>query len=85
MTIIDDHNADTLNPAEILSITLKEIGIRIVELRKSQNISQQKLSELAKLDRAYLSAVENGKQNITLAALIKISCALGVPFNQLIF
>ena len=64
--------------------TLGEIGGRIHHYRKSQKMSQEKLAAGSGLDRAYISSVENGKQNVTIGALLKLSDALGVDLSDLI-
>ena len=63
---------------------LGRLGSRIQEIRQRKNLTQTDLSKLCGLDRAYLSAVENGKQNITIGALLKIAEALGVSRRDLL-
>ena len=41
---------------------LKKLGERIKQLRKEAGISQEKLAELAGLDRTYINSVENGSR-----------------------
>ncbi len=60
----------------LLSEVLIHLGQRVRQLRKEKGWSQQKLAEVAALDRTYLSAVEHGKQNLTLGAVLKIAQAL---------
>jgi DNA-binding XRE family transcriptional regulator len=64
---------------------LRELGERIRELRRARHWSQQQLGDAAGLDRTYVNAVEQGKQNLTLAAVLRIAAALGVPVDQLLF
>jgi transcriptional regulator with XRE-family HTH domain len=49
-----------------------------------KNWKQQQLALAAGLDRAYLSGVENGKQNLSLSALYKLARALDVPTQDLL-
>lgn len=63
---------------------LQALGQRVQALRKAQGWSQQKLAKAAKLDRTYISAVEHGKQNLTLGAIFKLADALGVPMAHLL-
>jgi methanogenic corrinoid protein MtbC1/DNA-binding Xre family transcriptional regulator len=70
--------------ANALYQTLGEIGAKIHHYRKSQKMSQEKLSAGSGLDRAYISSVENGKQNVTIGALLKLADALGVDLSDLI-
>lgn len=68
---------------DTLEEILKAIGLNIQNTRKSRSMSQVELAEIAGVDRAYISLIENGKQNITMAALYKFSEALGVPLVSL--
>lgn len=61
-----------------------EVGHLIRTERKSQNISQEGLAALAKIDRSYMGRIERGEVNITLKALWDISDALSIPAKQLI-
>ena len=60
------------------------IGQNIQDIRKSRGMNQGQLAEAAGVDRAYISLVENGKQNLTLAALVRLSEALSVPVSGVI-
>jgi transcriptional regulator with XRE-family HTH domain len=60
----------------------KKIGERIYQLRKEQNVSQEKLAEKADLDRTYVSSVERGKRNVSVINLEKISSALGCSLQE---
>lgn len=57
---------------------LKKLGERIKLLRKEANISQEKLAELAGLDRTYINSVENGRRNISIINIEKIAKALEI-------
>lgn len=50
-------------------------------LRKAKGISQLELAEITKLDRTYLSRVEQGKQNMTMTTLMTICDGLGVTLK----
>jgi methanogenic corrinoid protein MtbC1/DNA-binding XRE family transcriptional regulator len=63
---------------------LLELGERIREARKAKGLSQQELSATAGLDRTYLSAVERGRQNLTIGALLRIAKALDRPLEDLL-
>ena len=67
-----------------LSSYLEELGERIFALRKASGMSQQTLADSANLDRTYISAVEHGKQNVTIGAIVKLSTALKIPLKQLL-
>lgn len=59
-----------------------DVGNRIRELRKTLGISQEKLAEIAGIDRTYLASVENGKRNISIVNLEKIIVALNVTISD---
>ena len=59
------------------------IGGKVLEIRRSKGLNQGELATLAGVDRAYISLVENGKQNLTMAALFKLAEALGTSVNSL--
>ena len=60
------------------------IGNNIQNLRKARGMNQGQLADIAGVDRAYISLVENGKQNLTLGALVKLSDSLSVPVSALV-
>ena len=54
-------------------------GEKVKAIRKSHNVSQEKLAELAELDRTYISDIENGKRNVSIETVFKIAKALNSP------
>ena len=75
---------DSNESSESIEVLLTVLGDRIKQLRKDRGLSQQELASLAKLDRSYISAVENGKQNVSFATLKVISDGLDVAISELI-
>lgn len=62
------------------------IIFRIKEIREKKNISQNKLSQISGVSRAYLYNIENNlKTNISLEILFKISKALDVNVKELFY
>jgi len=55
-----------------------DVGIRLQQLRKSRNISQEKFAFICGLDRTYISSIENGKRNVTILSLLKICNSLDI-------
>ena len=53
-------------------------GNRIRELRLLKGVSQEKLAELADLDRTYITGIEKGKRNISITVMEKLSLAFGI-------
>lgn len=55
---------------------LAKVGHAIRVERKKNNYSQEKLGELAGLDRSYIGGVERGERNLSMKILFKIAKAL---------
>lgn len=62
---------------------LVRFGKRLREVRTEVGVSQEKLADLAKLHRTYVSSVERGKNNISLVNIERLAAALGVPMGEL--
>ena len=58
-------------------------GKRLREVRTKVGVSQEKLAELAKLHRTYVSTVERGLRNISIVNIERLALALGVPMGDL--
>lgn len=88
----DPHEAVTtarqlcgiLNPENALALFLRKLGHSIHEYRKLRGLSQQELATSSDLDRAYISAVEHGKQNISIGAIAKLAKALNLSIEELL-
>ena len=61
-----------------------EFGRRLRRLRLERQLSQEKLSELAGLDRNYVTEAERGNMNPALLTIGKLADALGVDDVTLI-
>lgn len=64
--------------------TLKELGIRIRDLRTDAGMSQEQLCEAAGVDRAYISQIEGGTRNPSVSVVVRIADALGVTVSELL-
>ncbi len=60
----------------------KKLGLRIKELRKEKNFSQEELADLSSLDRTYINSVENGRRNISIINVEKISSAFNLTLKD---
>ena len=58
------------------------VGKRMRQLRKNIGLSQEALANECELDRTYIASVENGKRNISIINLEKISKALKVSLSE---
>ncbi len=56
----------------------RAFGARVRELRKPLGLSQERLGQIAGLDRTYVGAVERGERNISLDNIWVLADALGV-------
>lgn len=61
-----------------------DFGRRIREVRKSKGLSQEKLAELAGIDRSYVGNIERGEKNVTLKKIYEICDALEVDIKSLV-
>ncbi len=59
-------------------------GRRVREIRESKKISQEKLAEMANIDRSYMGNIERGEKNITLKKVYDICDALEVVVYDLV-
>lgn len=62
---------------------LIQFGIRVKELRKVQNMSQEDLADAAGLHRTYIGMIERAEKNITLINIEKIAKALKINLKEL--
>jgi transcriptional regulator with XRE-family HTH domain len=69
----DDAAVSDLRPA---------LGARIRERRRRLSLSQEELSEAAKLHWTYLSDLERGEQTPTLDVVNRLAGALGVTLAE---
>ena len=60
----------------------KKLGLRIKELRKEKNFSQEELADLSNLDRTYINSVENGRRNISIINIEKIANAFDLTLKD---
>jgi transcriptional regulator with XRE-family HTH domain len=63
---------------------IKKLSKNIKKIRAQKQMSQGDICRKLNMDRGYMSAIENGKKNITLLQLEKIAGALGVSSSELL-
>ena len=75
----------SMNHNEVDSVddTLAKIGRNIKNLRISKGVSQQELANMASIDRAFISTIENGKRNLSVSVLHKIAYNLDSNINEI--
>jgi transcriptional regulator with XRE-family HTH domain len=62
----------------------KQIGKRIVELRKLKGYSQEDLAKFLEIPRSSVAQMELGNRNVSVIELIKLSDALGFSLDKLL-
>ncbi len=62
---------------------LKEFGLRLKIYRLKQNFTQAQLGEMIDISEHRISQIENGKCNLTLKTVNKISNALNIQAVKL--
>jgi transcriptional regulator with XRE-family HTH domain len=60
-----------------------KFGTRIRELRHNRQLSQEKLAELAGLDRSYMGGIERGDRNVAFDNICRVADALKVHPREL--
>lgn len=61
----------------------QKFGVKIKELRKQKGLSQEKLANLAEIDRTYLPTIEKGERNVSIEVVEKLAKALDVKVKDL--
>lgn len=62
----------------------KKLGENLKKVRAKNKLSQGALAQLLEVDKGYISNIENGKKNPTLATIQRLADALGVTADELI-
>ena len=60
------------------------VGVAIRNRRTAMGLSQEKLGEVAGLDRTYISGVERGVRNPTISSLGRIAVALECNLSSIV-
>jgi len=68
-----------------MEINYALIGTRIRETRKQKGLSAEELAEITNLSTVYISYIENAKRKPSLESLIKISNALEITLDELLY
>jgi transcriptional regulator with XRE-family HTH domain len=73
---VDSLSAFLAELSEVDKKSLKSLGERIREKRKTLGWTQEDLAESAEIDRSYIGGVERGQRNLTFSILCQICSAL---------
>lgn len=63
--------------------TVQKLGLKIRIERQKKKISQEKLAELANLNRNFVGMIERGETNVTVRNLENIANALNLEIQDL--
>lgn len=77
------HRGNFASKIKAMNIN-QRFGQRIKEIRKAKGLSQEKLANLAEVDRTYMPEVERGERNISLVVAEKIANALGEKLSSIL-
>ncbi len=61
-----------------------KLGQNLKRIRMKKKMSQGDIARVLDVHRAYISGIENGKRNPTLATIQKLANALGVSADELL-
>ena len=61
-----------------------KLGKNLKRIRTNKDISQGDIAKELGVDRGFISTIENGKTNPTLATIVKLAKAVGVTTNELL-
>mgnify|MGYP001573446445 FL=1 len=74
MENLEDHN----------NSVLRSLGFHLRQIRQQKQLRQKTVAKLCEMDSGSYSNIENGKRNITVLTLFKISKALKVSMAEII-
>ena len=61
-----------------------KLGLNLKRIRTQKGISQGDIARDLKVSRGFISTIENGKTNPTLATIAKLAKAVGVSVENLL-
>ena len=62
----------------------QKLGQNLKRIRTEKGISQGQIARTLKTDKGFVSNIENGKTNPTLATIAKLAKAVSVSVNELL-
>jgi transcriptional regulator with XRE-family HTH domain len=68
----------------MIMLISKKLGDNIKKIRTRKGMSQGDICRALDMDRGYMSAIENGKKNITISQLERLAQALDVSVDKLL-
>ena len=62
----------------------KKLGENLKRIRTKKKLSQGAIARILEVDKGYISNIENGKKNPTLATIERLANAIGVSVDELL-
>jgi transcriptional regulator with XRE-family HTH domain len=62
----------------------KLVGRNVKRVRQEKRLTQEQLAELSGFSQQYISGLEQGRRNPTVASLYELATALGVSHMELV-
>jgi transcriptional regulator with XRE-family HTH domain len=62
----------------------QKFGRKLKEIRLIKGLTQEKLANIADLDRTYIPSIEKGERNVSITVIEKLAKALDVELIDLI-
>ena len=66
-----------------MATAVQKFGARIKKIRKAKGMTQEQLTEKARIDFSFMNRIESGKKNPSLKTIAKLARALGVKLSEL--
>ncbi|MGJ4960363.1 helix-turn-helix domain-containing protein [Bradyrhizobium sp. HKCCYLRH2015] len=60
------------------------VGRNVLRIRKSKEMTQEKLAEVSGFSQQYISGLEKGQRNPTVVTIYELSVALDVDYLELL-
>lgn len=60
-------------------LDLKPLGATVRRLRRERGMTQEALAGATELHANHVGGLERGERNVTMATLLRVAAALGVP------
>lgn len=68
----------------IMKIDYMKLGVKIGDARRTQGITQERLSEYADISVSHLSYIENGTTKVSLQTLVRIAKVIDIGLDELL-
>jgi len=62
----------------------KKLGENLKRIRTKKKLSQGAIARILEVDKGYISNIENGKKNPTLATIERLANAISVSVDELL-